>query len=106
MDVGRAIRILRETNEIRLGDLAKRAAMSVSMLSMIESGQREPSLGLLRRLAAGLDVPFDVLLTVAQPGEGTLASSDERANGFTAALQRLEKIEEEIRLMTGKRASV
>lgn len=106
MNTGRAIRILRETNEIRLGNLAKEAGLSVSMLSMIESGQREPSLGALRRIAASLSIPMDVLLAVAQPGEGTLTSSDERANGFATALQRLECIEKEIRQMTGKQVSL
>lgn len=106
MNVGRAIRLLRETNEIRLGDLAKKAELSVSMLSMIESGKREPSLGALRRLATSLSIPLDVLLAVTQPGEGTLTSSDERATGFVAVLQRVEKIEEEIRLMTIKQVSL
>ena len=106
MDVGRAVRILRESNEVRLGDLAKRADLSVSMLSMIECGQREPSLGALRRLAAALGVPLDVLLTVSQPVEGTLASSDQRANDFTAALRRLEQVEKEIRSMNGRCTSL
>lgn len=105
MNLGRAIRILRETNQIRLGVLAKQAEMSVAMLSMIESGQREPSLGALRRLASSLNIPLDVLLAVSQPGEGTLTSSDERTKGFAAALKRLEKIEDEIRLMTRKQVS-
>ena len=105
MNIGRAIRILRETNQVRLGDLAKEARLSVSMLSMIENGQREPSLGALRRLAGGLGVPMDVLLSVVQPGEGTLASSDQRAGKFAAAMRRLERVEEEIRLMSGKQSS-
>jgi len=105
MNVGRAIRVLRETNNIKLGDLARQAELSVGMLSMIESGQREPSLGALRRLANTLSIPLDVLLAVSQPGEGTLTSSDDRAKGFAAALKRLEKIEQEIRLMTGKQVS-
>lgn len=105
MDVGRAIRILRETNEIRLGDLARDAELSVSMLSMIESGQREPSLAALRRIATSIGIPLDVLIAVAQPGEGTLTSSDDRAKKFGAALKRLERLEDEIRQMTGKEAS-
>lgn len=105
MNVGRAIRILRETNDIKRVELAKRSEISVAMLSMIERGQREPSLGALRRLAESLSIPLDVLLAVAQPGEGTLTSSDERAKGFAGILKRLEKIENEIRQMTGKQVS-
>jgi len=105
MNVGRAIRILRETNDVKLGDLARQSEMSVAMLSMIESGQREPSLAALRRLAGSLNIPLDVLLAVSQPGEGTLTSSDDRARGFAAMLKRLEKIEQKIRQMTGKQVS-
>lgn len=105
MNLGRAIQILRETNNIRRGDLARDAGLSMSMLSMIENGQREPSLSALRRLAGALGVPVDVLLAASQPGEGTLASSDERADSLADILQRLERLEEEIREMTGKRAA-
>ncbi|HPO14236.1 MAG TPA: helix-turn-helix transcriptional regulator [Candidatus Hydrogenedentes bacterium] len=105
MNVGRAIKILRETNGIRLGNLAKEAELSVAMLSMIESGQREASLGALRRLATSLSIPLDVLLAVAQPGEGTLTSSDERLRGFATALNQLEKIEQELREMTEKQVA-
>lgn len=99
MKVGRAIRILRETNGIALGSLAKQSELSVGMLSMIEKGQREPSLTALRRIAESLSIPMDVMLAAAQPGEGTLQSSDERSTRLAEVLDRLENIEEEIRNM-------
>ncbi len=99
MKVGRAIRILRETNDVPLSSLAKRAELSVAMLSMIEKGQREPSLTALRRIAEGLSIPMDVMLAAAQPGEGTLQSSDERSTRLAEVLDRLENIEQELRNM-------
>lgn len=106
MHVGRAIKIIRETNGIKLSDLAKEGGLSVSMLSMIESEKREPSLSLLRKLSGALSVPLDVLIAVSQPGEGTLTSSDERAVGFASALGRLEKIEKELRELTSRKDRV
>jgi transcriptional regulator with XRE-family HTH domain len=100
MNVGRAIKILRETNDIRLASLANEAGISASMLSMIESGQREPSLGVLRRISLALGVPLDTLIAVAQPGEGTLSSSDARAKDFASVLKKLEKIENELRALS------
>lgn len=100
MHVGRAIHILRTTNGIKLGDLARDAELSVSMLSMIESAQREPSLTVLRKISSSLSIPLDVLIAVSQPGEGTLITSDERAGGFLSALERLEVIENELRELT------
>lgn len=105
MEVGRAIRIFRETLGFKVNELAKEAELSVSMLSMIETGQREASLAVLRRIASCLNVPLDVLLAITQPGEGTLSSSDDRAKKISSALGRLERIEDELRTITQKRAS-
>ena len=97
MQLGRAIRIMREAKGLRLRELAEGTSVSVSLVSLIESGDREPSLGVLRRIAEVLNVPLDALLSIAQPGEGTLSTSDDRSEGLKAALDRLCEAEETLR---------
>lgn len=45
--------------------LAQRIDISASYLSLLEAGRKEPSLPMLRDLAAGLDMSIDVLMLIA-----------------------------------------
>lgn len=50
---------------MKQNDLAGRLEVTPSYLSHVEADRKEPSLGLLRRIAAELDVPPGILLAVA-----------------------------------------
>ena len=52
-------------------DLANQAGISVSFLSLVERGKREPTLSVLRKIAAALDMPFGLVLAaaLATPGD-------------------------------------
>lgn len=66
--VGRRVRQLRTHANLTQEQLAERADISVSFLSMIERGERSPHLETLERLAAGLNVRIDELFReAAQP---------------------------------------
>ena len=65
--LGARIRRARRDREMTLEDLAAVAGVSVAHLSRLESGERQPSLDGLLRLAFGLGVPIDEL--VAEPDE-------------------------------------
>jgi transcriptional regulator with XRE-family HTH domain len=57
----RALRMGRQGNRITQEQLAERAEISVSFLSMIERGERSPHLETLEKIAAALEVPVDEL---------------------------------------------
>ena len=61
--LGMRIAILRISKGWSQAELAQRIAVSASAVGMYEQGRREPSLGLLVRLAQELGVTTDYLLT-------------------------------------------
>ena len=57
------LRRLREDRKLTQEELAKRAKITRSHVSLLESGHRKnPSLNVLKRLAGALDVPVGELL--------------------------------------------
>jgi len=97
MTLGRAIKIIREAKGLRLNHVARNSGLSLPYLSLIESGEREPSLSALKSIAKVLKVPMDALLAIVQPGEGSLVSSDERVAKLSNTLHTLSDIEKRLR---------
>lgn len=60
--IGRAVRSLRTAQSLSLGDLARAAGLSRTILSRIESGVGNPSIETLWRVARALNVPLGALL--------------------------------------------
>ncbi|HUW55869.1 MAG TPA: helix-turn-helix transcriptional regulator [Planctomycetota bacterium] len=56
MNVGSRIRFYRQLRTLTQGQLASRVRMAPSQLSRYETGQTQPSLGVLGRLARALGV--------------------------------------------------
>ena len=102
MHIGLAIRIVRQTNRVKLRELAELAELSVPYLSLIEGGKREPSLGSLRRIAEALNVPADVLVVLGMAGEGSSLSADERVHRLALAVEQLVDAESSLRRELGK----
>ena len=69
--LGQRLRHLRQSRPEKLTqeDLAERADISVSFLSMIERGERAPHIETLIRLAAALDVSISELFLFAESAE-------------------------------------
>ena len=65
MPLGTAIRKLRMAGGLSQAELARRARVSASFLSLVERNRREPTLTVLRRIAEELRVPFGVVLATA-----------------------------------------
>lgn len=65
-DIGANLRRLRKSAGLTLNDLAERSTMSRSALSKIERGDASPSYGTMLKIAAGLDVPLEILLGVEE----------------------------------------
>lgn len=84
--IGRKVKSLRLHNRLTIGQLGQRCGVSKSMLSMIEAGRRTPSIRLLMRIAASLDVPVTELLEeVEHPGAATVLRKESQT---TEALSR------------------
>jgi transcriptional regulator with XRE-family HTH domain len=95
--IGKAIRVVREARNQRLGEVAKNAGVSVPFLSLVENGERGPSLDVVVRLSMALKLPVDVLLLLTQSGKTTLKTSDRRTMGLVKAIQAVDEAEKKLR---------
>lgn len=62
VELGKRIQTLRRDRDLTLQTLAETAAVSVSMLSAVEHGQKAPTIVVLARIADGLGVPLASLV--------------------------------------------
>jgi transcriptional regulator with XRE-family HTH domain len=63
-ELGRRVQAMRKDSGLTLQDLAAATAVSVSMLSSVERGQKAATIVVLARIADGLGVPLAELVTV------------------------------------------
>ncbi|MGH7624804.1 MAG: helix-turn-helix domain-containing protein [Gemmatimonadaceae bacterium] len=87
MTVGDCIKTLRASAGLKQRELAARARVSASMLSLVESGKREPTIPMLRAIAEALQIPANVLFAAAL-GTGAPANTSE-ARQARALTERL-----------------
>lgn len=73
-------------------DVAREAGISVSFLSLLERGRREPTLKVLRKLARSLRAPFGLLLASA------LVAADEDQIDDQHQLESIAHLVEAVRL--------
>jgi transcriptional regulator with XRE-family HTH domain len=97
LELGKAIRIVRAAKGMRLSTLADNAGVSIPFLSLVENGERQPSLDVLRRLANALRIPPEVLIILAQPANGRLQSEDQVSQALVAMIQKMLSVEDELR---------
>lgn len=70
MEYGRALKICRAALGLTQQDVAKKARITTSYLSLIEGGKRSPSLATLERISKAMGVPTHlVMLLAAGPQE-------------------------------------
>lgn len=75
MNYPKAIRVARSLADLSQGQLADRAEIDRSYLSLIESGKRQPTIETLEKLAQALKMPFHLLSLL-----GSEESDVEKAN--------------------------
>lgn len=79
-------------------DLAREAEISKPFLSLVESGRRQASLTVLRRIAAALQIPSETLVLLAMAeGESSLSSTDDRATSLAESIKQMANMEDNIR---------
>lgn len=69
-ELGQVIRQHRTAADLSQEALAEKSTLHWTYLSEVERGRRNPSINVLRRLAAGLDVPLSQLIAEAEKLEG------------------------------------
>ena len=62
---GEEIKAIRKAKELKQQDLATAIGISRSYMAMIESGEREVTLTILKSLSKVLEVPIDALLLLS-----------------------------------------
>jgi transcriptional regulator with XRE-family HTH domain len=78
MDYGKAVRVARAISGIQQKELADRAGLNSSYVSLIEMGKRKPSLKAVRALSSALEMPPDLLtLLGTEPEDLSLAGTTE-----------------------------
>jgi len=59
--IGKTIKFLRITKNLKQSDLAELLKVSSNYISLIENDKREPSLSFIKELAKQLDIPVGLL---------------------------------------------
>ena len=95
--IGKTVQIIRQVKGLKLSELAKRASVSTPFLSLVESGDRQPSLDVIRRLATALDVPIDVLILSERGPESSLETSDSASQKLLDSIEMLTKAENKLK---------
>ena len=62
MNIGNAIKDLRQQKGLKQTDFAVECGLSQSYLSSIEKGRKEPTLSILKQIADALSIPMPVLV--------------------------------------------
>lgn len=62
MNIGNAIKVLRQQKGLKQTDFAVQCGLSQSYLSSIEKGRKEPTLSILKQIANALSIPMPVLV--------------------------------------------
>ena len=86
MNIGKAIRTCRIQKNLKQSELAEKANISVSYLSLLEQGKRDPSFSTVEEIASALNIPVSILVFLAAEKSEVAELSPEIAEklSFTA----------------------
>ena len=94
MNIGGAIQLSRSKRKLSQAALARRAGISVSYLSLLERSLRDPPLSTLRKVAAALTMPLEILFFLgAESGELSGLNKELAGQLAVAALELLNEPE-------------
>jgi transcriptional regulator with XRE-family HTH domain len=78
VNYGRALRIARAISGLQQQELANKAGLTASYVSLVEMGKRNPSVTALRKLSQALEMPPHLLTLLAtEPGDSDLIDAKE-----------------------------
>ena len=96
MKSGNVIRILRTASDLTISDVAKKCNVSVPLVSLIEKGERTPSMELLKQLAIVFNIPFSSFLLLFSESE-EIYTKDTFAQEIVQTIQSLSVMEIQLR---------
>jgi transcriptional regulator with XRE-family HTH domain len=102
INLGAQVRALRTRRGLTAAALAKRCDVSRSLVSQVETGRISPSLDVVRRLAAALDVPISALFASGPAerhgyGDGGRGNGGNGGNGGDGAPRRAQLVRRDAR---------
>lgn len=65
MNLGKAIKLCRVQKGMNQSDLANQADISISYLSLLEQGKRDPNFSTVEKISQALDVPLSIMVFLA-----------------------------------------
>ncbi len=65
MNLGKAIKLCRVQKNMSQSELAKLADISVSYLSLLERGKRDPSFSTVQKISEAINIPASILIFLA-----------------------------------------
>ena len=89
MNYSKAVRVARSLADLSQGQLADRAEIDRSYLSLIESGKRQPTIGTMEKIARALKMPFHLLSLLASEEEDVQKASIGQIESLSLALTEL-----------------
>ena len=90
MNFGRAIRIVRTAHGLTKAQLARQLSIGASHLSLIERGQRKPSMEVLDEISEVLRIPPHLLaLLASEPGDLDDPKNAEQVSELARSLVRV-----------------
>lgn len=102
MHLGAAIKFCRQQRNLTQPELARRAGISPSYLSVLEKGKRDPSFSMIEKIARALDVPLSLLIFVATDAseiQGLPTEVTEKLSAVTMNLLRAVRNEHQQSLL-------
>jgi len=89
MDYAKALRIARAVSGLQQKDLADRAGLNPSYVSLIEMGKRKPSLKAVRALSDALNLPTHLFTLLASEPEDLALTEPAEVEEIAKSLVRL-----------------
>lgn len=89
MNYSKAVRMARSIADISQHELAKRASLNRSYISLIESGDRNATTETLEKIAAAMDIPTHLFTLLAVEESDKAAIGKEQIHSLGVALAKL-----------------
>lgn len=89
MNYSKAIRTARALADMPQRELAEKVGIDASLISMLESGKRKPSLDTLERIAQALDIPFHLFTLLAAEREDIKSTDPDMLHKLAVGLSKL-----------------
>jgi transcriptional regulator with XRE-family HTH domain len=89
MNYSKAIRVARSLADLSQGELADRAEIDRSYLSLIESGKRKPTIETIEKISQALRIPFHLLSLLGSEEEDIQKANPAQIQSLSLALTKL-----------------